>query len=274
VYRVEEGPDLSGPQMRAVVTAGFGGFLAHGGAALDSYALESAGADERDAKVRVGCLAGMEHGVLGLIGNGAAIAILVMGLSAPPLDFTLPWAVIPVPGFFLAFWLAERYRDRFRGEQGWKGKLAVFIDTIHLVRMLFRHPRRHEPALLGMTAFWLAECFTGWAGLAAFGYHMNGAQFIVGFGTGMIFTRRTGPLGGAGLLDVILPVTVWYSGAPLAVAVVGIFAYRVVSLWLPMPIAMSRLRLLRAMGERPMPHAEGTADAPDEPALRHDRKSA
>jgi hypothetical protein len=35
--------------------AGFGGFLAYGGAALDTYALEAAGADEREAKVR--CLA-------------------------------------------------------------------------------------------------------------------------------------------------------------------------------------------------------------------------
>src|SRR5436305_10731652 len=69
IFRVDEGPDLAKPQMRAVVTAGFGGFLAHGGAALDDYALRAAGSDERDAKVRVTCLGGMEHGILSLIGT-------------------------------------------------------------------------------------------------------------------------------------------------------------------------------------------------------------
>lgn len=274
VYAVEAGPDLTPHQMRAVVTAGFGGFLAHGGAALDDYALKAAGADERDAKVRVSALGGMEHGVLSLIGTVAAIVILAQGLSAPPLDFSLPWAVIPVPGFLLAFWLAERYRDRHRDASGWRGKLGIFLDSIHQVQMLFRRPGRHQPALLGMAVFWLAEMFTGWAGLALFGFRMNWAQFIIGFGTGMIFTRRTGPLAGAGLLDLILPVTVYYSGAPLAAAVVGIFAYRVVSLWLPMPIALSRLRMLRDMGDRPVPGAEGTADAGDEPALQDHPKSA
>jgi hypothetical protein len=33
IYRMEGGPDLPSHQMRAVVTAAFGGFLAHGGSA-------------------------------------------------------------------------------------------------------------------------------------------------------------------------------------------------------------------------------------------------
>ena len=80
---------------------------------------------------------------------------------------------------------------------------------------------------------------------------MNWAQFIIGFGTGMVFTRRTGPLAGAGVLDLILPVTVWASGAPFATAVVGLFVYRAVSLWLPMPFSLARLPQLRDMGRRP-----------------------
>jgi hypothetical protein len=85
--------------MRGVVIAGFGGFLAHGGAALYQYALEAAGADEREATVRVSALGGMEHGMLSLIGTVAAIVLLAMGSTTPPLDFSLPWAVIPVPVF-------------------------------------------------------------------------------------------------------------------------------------------------------------------------------
>jgi hypothetical protein len=101
---------------------------------------------------------------------------------------------------------------------------------------------------------------------------MNPAPMFVGYATGMVFTRRTRPLGGAGVLMVVLPVTLWVSGAPLALAVVAVFAYRALSLWLPMPFSFVSLSTLRHMGEPGAAHAENEADAPDEPALR--RKSA
>jgi hypothetical protein len=105
-----------------------------------------------------------------------------------------------------------------------------------------------------------------WAALAAFGFYMNAAAMFIGYATGMVFTRRTGPLGGAGVLMVVLPVTIWYSGAPMAVAVVGVFVYRVLSLWLPMPFALRSLGTLRAMGDERTPGAGGRPDV-SEPAL-------
>jgi uncharacterized membrane protein YbhN (UPF0104 family) len=267
VYDVDSGPQLSGTQMRAVVAAGFGGFLAHGGSALDDYALRAAGASDKEAKVRVSSLGGMEHGILAIIGTAAGIAVLTEGLKSPPLDFSLPWAVIPVPGFLIAFWLAGRYRHRLP-DQGWRGKVKIFLNSIYLIREMFTHLGRQGGALLGMAVFWVAEMFMGWAGMAAFGFHMNAAQFIIGFGTGMVFTRRTGPLGGAGVLDLVLPITVWYSGAPFATAVVGIFVYRVLSVWLPMPFGLYGLPALRRMGHEKLPHAEGTpAGDTQEPAI-------
>ena len=133
---------------------------------------------------------------------------------------------------------------------------------------MFAHPRRWGVALLGMALFWVADALAVWAGLATFGFQMNAAALFIGFGTGMVFTRRTGPLAGAGVLALVLPVTIWYSGAPLAAAVVGVFAYRVLSLWLPMPFSLGALPTLRAMDEHPVPHAEGTSAPPKEPALR------
>lgn len=267
-YRVEQGPQLRLRQMIAVVAGGFGGFLAHGGAALDDYALRAGGADERDASTRVSALAGLEHGVLAVIGTVAGIVVLAEGRSAPPADFTLPWAVIPIPGFALAFWLAERYRSAWSDQGGLRGKVAVFLDSIHLNRELFLRPHKHGPAVLGMLAFWLTDAFAMWAALAAFGFVMNAAALFIGYATGMVFTRRTGPLGGAGILMVVLPVTIWYSGAPLAIAVVGVFAYRVVTLWLPMPFALASLPTLRDMGEEGTPGAERPSSS-DEPALGH-----
>jgi uncharacterized membrane protein YbhN (UPF0104 family) len=270
IYRVEQGPRLRRRQMIAVVTGGFGGFLAHGGSALDDYALRAAGADERDARNRVSALAGMEHGVLAVIGTVAGIVVLAEGRGAPPADFSLPWAVIPIPGFALAFWLAERYREKFHGRPGWRGNVGVFLDSIHLNRELFLRPQEHGPAVLGMLVFWLTDAFAMWASLEAFGFTMNAAALFIGYATGMVFTRRTGPLGGAGILMVVLPVTIWYSGGamPLATAVVGVFVYRVVTLWLPMPFAFASLPTLRDMGEPGTPGAEDAASS-DEPALGH-----
>lgn len=263
IYRVDDGPQLSPAQLRAVVAAGFGGFLAHSGSALDDYALRAAGADRREAKVRVVALAGLEHGVLALGGCAAGIAVLSQGLSRPPADFSTPWAVIPVPGFLLAFWLANRYRDRLRGRAGWRDQLGIFLDSIYLIRMMFRHPVRRGAALGGMALFWAADIFAAWAGLATFGFRMGWAGFVVGFATGLVYTRRTGPLGGAGVLGLVLPVTVWYSGAPFATAIAGIFCYRVLSVWLPFPFSLASLPRLRRMGEAGVPE-----DFVQQPALR------
>jgi uncharacterized membrane protein YbhN (UPF0104 family) len=268
IFRVEHGPPLRLRQMIAVVAGGFGGFLARGGSALDDYALRAAGADEYDAKVRVSALAGLEHGGLAIIGTIAGIVVLAEGRSAPPADFSVPWAVIPIPGFALAFWLADRYRDRLRHRAGWRGKIGVFLDSIHLNRELFLHPRQHGSAVLGMVVFWLTDAFAMWAALAAFGFTMDAAALFVGYAVGMVFTRRTGPLGGAGILMVVLPVTIWYSGAPMATAVAGVFAYRVIALWLPMPFALASLPTLRDMGDADSPGAERSAGS-DEPALEH-----
>jgi hypothetical protein len=250
IHRVEDGPVLSGRQMHAVVAAGFGGFLAHGGGALDKCALQAAGASEDEARVRVAGLGGLEYAVLSFGGCAAAIVILVSGLGAPPTDFTLPWAVIPVPGMLLGFWFAERYRDRFYGRRGWRGATGTFLEAIHLIRELFIRPWRWAWAPFGMALFWAADAFAVWAGLAAFGFRMDAASLIVGYATGMVFTRRTGPLAGAGILALVLPLSLWYCGAPLAVAVAGVFAYRVLALWLPMPAALAFLPTLRTMGEQ------------------------
>jgi hypothetical protein len=252
IFRVEGGPALPARQMWAVVAAGFGGFLSHGGGALDRYALEAAGADREEARVRATGLGGMEQGVLAIGGTVAAIAVLVSGLARPNPSYTLPWAVIPLPGFLLAFWLAERYRGRCGDTAGWRRGLGRFLRSIHIIRALFAHPLRWGWAVAGMALFWAADAVAAWAGLAAFGFQMNLAALFVGFATGMLFTRRTGPLAGAGVLALLLPLTLWASGAPFAVAVVGVFTYRLLVLWLPSPLSAAAVPTLRGMGRRLM----------------------
>jgi hypothetical protein len=158
----------------------------------------------------------------------------------------------------IGFWAAERYRGRFRGRPGWRGAVGIFLEAAHLIRELFVRPRWGW-AMLGMALFWAADVFAVWAGLAAFGTRMNAVTLLVGYATGMVFTRRTAPLAGAGILALALPVCLWYSGAPLAAAVAGVFAYRILVLWLPLPVALASLPTLRTMGERRIAQAERKA---------------
>jgi hypothetical protein len=247
IFTVAGGPALARRRLLTVAAVGFGGFLAHGGGKLDRYTLESSGASQDAARVRVLALAGLEHGVLAIGGCATALVVLADGSGIPP-DFTVPWAVAPVPGFLVAFWLARRYRGRFRGRSGWRGMAGAFLESVCLIRELFARPLRWGWGWLGMALFWAGDAFAVWAGLAAFGCELNGAALFVGFATGTVFTRRTAPLAGAGVLALVLPLAVCYCGAPLAAAIAGVFTYRVLAFWLPMPTSLAALPVLRRIG--------------------------
>jgi hypothetical protein len=271
VNRAEGGPALDDRALLAVVTAAFGGFLAHGGTALDEFAMRAGGAGEREAKVRLGALAGFEHGVLAMIVCPAAIIALATGVIPPRTDFTWPWAIVPVPAFVLVIWLAERYRERLRGGGGWRRVIASFFDSVHLVYTVLTSPRRHGRAFAGMALYWGADMFALWAATAAFGFQMTALSVIVAVGTGMIFTRRTAPLAGAGLLTVALVPTLWYGAAvPFAAATLGVVAYRFFTLWVPLPASFAAIPKLRELGRRSEDSGE-TRAAQDkgQPALQH-----
>jgi hypothetical protein len=170
---------------------------------------------------------------------------------------TWPWAIIPLPAAALVLWAAGRYASRLRDRPGWRGRVSVLLDSVRLAAALFRSPLRHRSALGGMLTFWAAEIFAVWAGLAAFGLTMDGPALVCGFCTGMVFTRRVTPLAGAGTMTLILPVTIWTCGAPLAVAVAGTFAYRALTLWLPMPFALVSLPSLRRLSKQALPTEAG-----------------
>ena len=275
IGKVEGGPDdLSHADRLAVVAAGFGGFLAHGGTGIDRVVMRAAGGSAREAKVRVTLLGGLEHGIMAIPCSVAAMVVLVEGVRKPPLDFTIPWAVGPAVGFAVAYWAAERYRARLRRRGGWRQKLSLLFDATHLVGEMFRDPLRYGGAIAGMLLYWLGDMWALWAALAAFGFRMNGATLMVGFGTAMIVTRRTGPLGGAGILDLALAATLWYCGAPWVAAVLGTFSYRFLAIWLPQPFSFILLPRLRRLledspdADAPTSSEEDVGEQANEPALR------
>jgi hypothetical protein len=259
IYTAEGGYQLSRRQLTAVVAAGFSGLFSTGGLRPDGLVLQASGASRREAMVRVTTLTGMEQAMLALCGCAASIAWLSLGLPGVALDVTLPWAVIPVPAFAAAFWLAPRYQGRLASRAGWRGRLAVFLDAVLLIRSLFAHPVRHRGAIGGMALFWTGDALAVWSALAAFGFVMNGAALIVGYCTGMVFTRRIAPLAGAGTLALILPLTISASGAPLAAAIAAIAAYRLLG-GLSLPPALASLSVLRETSASPRPDPASATD--------------
>jgi glycosyltransferase 2 family protein len=245
IYAAEGGYQLSRRKLTAVVAVGFGGLFDTGGIGPDGLVLQASGAGRREAMVRLTTLAGMEQAMLALYGCAASIAWLSLGRAGVPANFTLPWAVIPVPAFAAAFWLAGRYRVRLQRRSGCRARLAVFLDAVLLIRALFTRPVRHRGAIGGMALFWAGDALAVWSALAAFGVAMNGAALLIGYSTGMVFTRRTAPLAGAGTLALILPLTICASGVPLATAITGVAAYRALCFWLPLPSALASLPVLR-----------------------------
>jgi len=169
IYAAEGGYQLSRRQLTAVVAAGFSGLFSTGGIRPDGLVLQASGASRREAMVRVITLTGMEQAILALYGCAASIAWLSLSRPGVPLDFTLPWAVIPVPAFAAAFWLASRYRPRLAGKAGWRARLSVFLDAVLLIQALFARPVRHRGAIAGMALFWAGDALAVWSALAAFG---------------------------------------------------------------------------------------------------------
>ena len=60
------------------------------------------------------------------------------------------------------------------------------------------------------------------------------------------------------MLALVLPLTIWVSGAPLAAAIVGVFAYRILAVCLPLPVSLAVLPTLRNMGEHQTGQARGS----------------
>lgn len=249
ISRAGGGPSMGPAQRWAAVVSGFGGFLIAGGSAVDKFAMRAAGADQRDAEVRVGGLDALEHAPLALGCCVASIFLLVTGRTdPPPLDFVWPWAVAPPFGALLAVLAARRYRGRFRDADGVLRFAGLGLDSLGLLGDLIVERTAGGLPFLGMSLFWAGEIASLWCAFAAFGWYMSVPSIILTDAVGYALTRRSAPLGGAGLVDLCLPLVAWDAGAPLAAAVAGTLAYRFFSLWLPLPAAIATLPTLRAIG--------------------------
>ena len=243
VSRVDEGPQMGNGRTAAAVVAGFGPFVTQGGFAVDLQAFKMTGISDREARVRVLGLGALEYALLAPAACIASIQLLASG-SSTPMGLTLPWAVAVPVGFAAALW-AVGHRQRF-GQKGWlNDAIAQLLESIHVIRCLFA--RGHLAGPFGAAIYWFGEMACLWACLQAFSHGApNVALLLIGYATGYALTRRTLPLGGAGAVEALLPFALYWTGVPLAAAILAVFTYRVFNFWLPVLPAVVGIRSLRA----------------------------
>jgi uncharacterized membrane protein YbhN (UPF0104 family) len=246
VARVEEGPEIARGDAAALVSAGFGPFVAQGGFAVDLHAFRNYGVSAREARVRVLGLGALEYAMLAPAACAASILLLVQGVHHPNAGITLPWA-IAVPLGFVAALIAVGQRDHFNSRRGWRAAVGQALDSIHVLRCLFVRTHLGGPA--GTAVYWFGDILCLWACLHAFEGHAPGiAQLVVGYATGYALTRRTLPFAGAGAVEALLPFALLWTGFPLAAAILGVFTYRIFNLLLPVVPAAVGLRRIRRAG--------------------------
>jgi uncharacterized membrane protein YbhN (UPF0104 family) len=219
-----------------LVVAGFGPSAPMGGFAFDRLALRAVHRSHRRvAKVQVLGLGVIEYLLLAPAAFACALILLVGRSPASPL-LTVPWIVAVPPGFLLAWWATRPgilgYFERSDGAfRGWIGDLLAGVEV---VRSVVLRPLERPWAVAGMAIYWAAEiaCF-GFA-VRCFGVEISVPALVVAYATGYAASRRSLPLGGAGITEALLTVSLIAVHVGAAPALFSVIAYRLINFLTPM----------------------------------------
>lgn len=80
---------------------------------------------------------------------------------------------------------------------------------------------------------------------------------MLGYTAGYLLTRRALPVGGAGLVEIVLPIALVGMGLGFARALLAVVVYRLFNFWLPIVPALALMPATRRLRERTQ-HAEQT----------------
>ncbi len=255
IARVHGHVPLALPTVARIVVAGFGPFSLAGGFGIDKQALHAINEDERSARVRVLALGVLEWAVLAPTTSVVAIVLLATGADIMP-SLLWPWALAAPAGLALAVWASVPARAhrlaRIRGKQ--RDLVAQALEAVAVLRKLISHPRSYAGAWCGTILYWAADICAFYAALQTFGLDPGAGKVIVAYATGYAATRRSLPLGGAGLTEVLMTYSLYWVRQPLAPALAAVLVYRVFNFLLvaaPAIIAHRQLRPLFRSAGRP-----------------------
>ncbi|MHB1568918.1 MAG: lysylphosphatidylglycerol synthase transmembrane domain-containing protein [Solirubrobacteraceae bacterium] len=262
---------LALPIVARLVVAGFGPFALAGGFGIDKRALHAIDEDERSARVRVLALGSLEWAVLAPIACAVSIVLLAQGADVTP-SLLWPWALAVPAGFALAVWASAPDRKQ-RITRAWSGRLDLVgqaLEGIAALRLIASEPRRFGGAWIGTAAYWVADIFAFYGGLRTFGLHPSAGRVIIAYATGYAATRRSLPLGGAGLTEVLMTYSLYWVRQPLAPALGAVLAYRVFNFLLVAVPAMVAHQQLEPLLDRARETENRSSDGDDRPRCNAD----
>ncbi len=218
---------LALPLVARVVIAGFGPFTIGGGFGIDRQALQALQEDEHSARVRVLALGTLEWAVLAPTTCVVAIVFLIQGADILP-SLLWPWAISVPLGFGFGLWAStprriERVAQLCRGRCLWLIRALEGVGALHT---LIRNPRRYMGAWVGTALYWAADIAAFYGGLRTFGLDPGPGKVILAYATGYAATRRSLPLGGAGITEVLMTYSLYWVRFPLAPSLAAVVAYR------------------------------------------------
>jgi uncharacterized membrane protein YbhN (UPF0104 family) len=242
------------PMVARVVVAGFGPFSLSGGFGIDQQALHALHEDERSARVRVVALGVLEWAVLAPLSAAVSIVLLAEGANILP-SLLWPWAIAVPLGFGFALWASSPRRieriSRLAGKR--REWLAQALEGVGVLHPLIRQPGGHLMAWFGTALYWAADIAAFYGALRLFGLSPGAGKVIIAYATGYAATRRSLPLGGAGVTEVLMTYSLYWVRQPLAPALAAVLAYRVFNLAVvsaPALIARRQLEPLLASGRK------------------------
>jgi uncharacterized membrane protein YbhN (UPF0104 family) len=246
LVQVEDGPELPIPLVLRIVTAGFGPFAAGGGFALDKRALGALDRDHEGATVRVLGLGAMEWALLAPAAWVCAVVLLAVGDHRVMSSLLWPWAVLVPIGFAVGLWLAvpaRRKRICARKGRAWEA-LGKGLSGAGIVISLSRSFNRCWIAWLGAAVYWALDIAAFYAAIRFIGMRPIIPETILAYATGYALTRRSMPLGGAGVTEVMMTLSLHWVGWPVAPALAAVVVYRIFNFALPaIPALLVRPRI-------------------------------
>jgi uncharacterized membrane protein YbhN (UPF0104 family) len=229
IAQIHGHPPMGLPLVARVVVAGFGPFTIGGGFGIDKKVLTALHEDERSARVRVTALGILEWAVLAPIAWVASVVLIATNANILP-SLLWPWAIgVPV-GFGFAFWVSSPSRVKRLTwlQRGGRRRefLAHVLEGVSVLHMLVRHPRSYAGAWVGTALYWVADMAAFYGALRTFGLHPTVGRVIIAYGTGYAATRRSLPLGGAGITEFLMTYALYWVRLPLAPSLAAVVAYR------------------------------------------------
>lgn len=208
--------------------------------AVDYWALRRMGEPPPRAAARVLALNTAQWAILA---SAAALSAAALVAGVGPhvrLGAALPWIVVVPACVAAAVWVGSGHRRALAADRG--GRLrrvfAAAVRGVVIVGAAAREPRQRRRLLIGGSLFWLGEMLAAWAGLKAFGVSLGPVALAFAFATGYASTALPLPGGGAGGVDAARTFALTLVGVPVGPALLGTFASRLFTFWLPLAVAL------------------------------------